>query len=392
MSVSLLGDGIYFVAIVWEALGLSNSAAAVSIVGVAWTLPTVGLLAFGGALTDRVERRRLMLGSTLGQASVLAAIGALATLGSLQLSILAALVALYGALQAFFLPAFDAIVPTLVPRGELAQAAALDQFVRPLTLQLVGPAIGGIVIAAAGTGAAFLIDAGTFAFAGLTLGLMSRSPRGRRGDGHVDGYVQGLGEALRFVRANAWLWRTLLAAAVTLLVFVGPSQVLLPYLVKNELHAGSGTLGLIRGLGGAGAVTAALAFGQRGVPARAISTMFAGWALQCLVLVAYALAAQAWVFAGVSALAGGCGAIANIIWGTLMKTRVPNRLLGRVASLDWLVSLGLVPVSFALTAPVAQAVGARATLLGGGVIAAGLLLVVGLLGEPAQKITHSRML
>ncbi len=380
MAVSLLGDGIYFLASVWEALRLSDTATAVSVVGVAWTLPTVGLLMFGGALTDRLERRRVMLWVTLGQAGVIAAIGVLSMLGTIELWMLAALVALYGALQAFFLPAFEAIVPTLVSPDELAQASALDQFVRPLSLQLAGPAVGGIVIALGGTGTAFLLDACTFVFAAATLAKMSHAV-GRRVQQGRTSYGHSLAEALAFVRVNPWLWRTLVAAAVTLLVFLGPSQVLLPFLVKNTLHDGSGTLGVIRGLGGVGAVLAALVVGRRGIPARALSAMFAGWAIQSLALVGYALAADAWLFACVSLLGGACGAVGNIIWGTLMKTRVPNELLGRVASLDWMISLGLVPVSFALTAPAAQAVGAQNTLLAGGIVAALALIGVGLLPE-----------
>jgi MFS family permease len=368
MTVSLLGDGIYFVAMVWEALRLSNTAMSVSLVGVAWTLPMVAFLLLGGTVSDRLERRRVLLAASLVQALAIGAVGVLAVAGAVHLWALLLLVAVYGAAQAFFLPAFEALIPMLVPRDELGQASALDQFVRPLSVQLVGPALGGILIAIAGTGAAFLADAGTFILAAGAL-LAIRLPRIHAALPSPRGALGGTREGIRFVLENPWLWRTLLAAALTVLVFWGPYQVLLPFLVKNELHSGSATLGLIRALGGVGAVLAALVVSQTGLPGWAMRAMFAGWALQSLTLAGYALAREAWLFAAISLVGGACSAMANVVWGTLMKTRVPNHLLGRVSSLDWLVSIALVPVSFALTGPVAGLFGARATLLAGGVLA-----------------------
>jgi MFS family permease len=374
MTVSLLGDGIYFVAIAWEALRLSNTAMSVSLVGVAWTVPTVGFLLLGGSLSDRIDRRRLLLWTSLTQAVAIGAIGVLASRGLIQFWMLLSLVAIYGAAQAFFLPAFEALVPMLVEPDELAQASALDQAVRPLSVQLVGPAVGGILIALAGTGTAFLLDGATFLFCAGTFTAMRIRPAARTSERPRPRAFAGLGEAIAFVLGNPWLWRTLLAASLTLLLFMGPYQVLLPFLVKNAFHGGSAAVGMIRALGGAGAIVAALAVSQRGLPGWAIRAMFAGWALQSLTLAGYAVAYRAWLFAVISLFGGACGAVANVIWGTLMKTRVPNHLLGRVASLDWLVSIGLVPISFALTGPVAGLIGARTTLLGGGLIATGTLI------------------
>jgi len=381
MAVSLLGDGIYFVAIVWEALRLSNTALSVSLVGLAWALPMVALLILGGSVGDRAERRRILLWVSLIQAAAIGAIGVLDSTGQLQLWTLLCLVAVYGAAQAFFLPAFEALVPMLVAPDELVHASALDQFVRPLSIQLIGPALGGAVIALAGTGAAFLLDAATFVVAAGALLAMRLPSVCAAITAPAEGALTGVREGIRFVLAHAWLWRTLLAASLTILLFLGPYQVLLPFLVKNELHGGSAMLGLIRALGGAGALIAALAVSQVGLPGWAIRAMFAGWALQSLTLAGFAVSRDAWLFAAISLVGGAAGAAANVVWGALMKTRVPNHLLGRVASLDWLVSIGLVPVSFALTGPLAGLIGARATLLGGGLLAGLGLLVFALVSH-----------
>jgi MFS family permease len=374
MAISLLGDGVYLVAIAWEALRLSNTTMAISLVGIAWMLPTVVLLLFGGALSDRADRRWLMLGASLVQALATGLIGLLVTLGAANLSAILVLVAVYGGANAFFLPAFESIVPMLLSPDELAQASAVEQFIRPLAFALVGPAVGGVLIAVSGTGTAFLVDAGTFLVpvcAVLAIRLRGR-PVARQAPARRS--LTEIADAIRFVRANQWLSRTLLAAAMTMLLFVGPFQVLLPFVVKNGLHAGSGTLGMIRACGGAGALIGAIAVGQRGVPGWPIRAMLVGWALQCLTLAGFALAADGWLFAAISLVGGAFGAAANVVWGAMMKTRVPNDMLGRVASLDWLVSIGFVPVSYAITGPVAQALGAQATLLGAGGLAAATLV------------------
>lgn len=376
MAVSLVGDGIYFVAIAWEAFRLSNAPTALSFVGVAWTLPAVTCLLFGGALSDRFDRRRLLVWTALGQAAAIALIGVLASINELTLWILLCPVAVYGGLQAIFTPAFEAIVPTLVARDQLLGASAVDQLLRPLSIQLLGPAVGGIVIAVAGTGAAFLIDAGTFLIAASSLLAMSAGAVR-----HIKAKPSGsaraqIADGLRFVRRNPWLWRTLVAAGLALLAFAGPSQVLLPFLVKNELHAGGEVYGVIRAAGGIGAFCAAAAVGVSGRPRPLLGWMFAAWALQCFGLAAYALANGAWIFGLISLLSGAGGAVGNVVWGTLMKARVPNHLLGRVSSVDWLVSIGLVPLSFAITGPIAQAAGARLTIAAAGVCATLTMLAV----------------
>ncbi|HET8673332.1 MAG TPA: MFS transporter [Thermoleophilaceae bacterium] len=390
MAVSLVGDGIYFVAVAWQAYSLSNTPAALSAVGVAWTLPTVVFLILGGAITDRFERRRVLLLSNLAEAVAIGGIGILAVTGLLKLWMLLGLVAVYGAGEAFFNPAFDAIIPTLIGVEEFASASALEHFARPLAVQLLGPALGGVLVATAGPGTAFLADSGTFLVSVWMLMMMRAAPavapvaaaslRSAMGD---------VAAGLRFVLANPWLWATLAAASLSLLAFFGPVQVLLPYLVKNELHSGGGTFGAIRAAGGIGAVVAALAVAQAGLPRRCITWMFAAWAFESLLLVGYGLATGAWIFGLISLAMGGFAALGSVVWGTLMKALVPNHMLGRVSSFDWLVSIGLIPVSFAITGPVAAALGPRTTLICAGAL--GGAAMIAFLAVPGVREPEARL-
>src|ERR687886_1778643 len=158
MTISLLGDGVFFVALAWQTYSLSNRPAAMSLVGVALVLPQVLLLLVGGVLSDRFERRRMMMLSDALRGLAVAAMGVLALAGALELWHLVALAIAYGAGDALFAPAFGAIVPEIVPPEQLVQANSLDQFVRP-AVRLVGPALGGALVAAVGAGSAFVFDA-----------------------------------------------------------------------------------------------------------------------------------------------------------------------------------------------------------------------------------------
>jgi Transmembrane secretion effector len=368
MTVSLFGDGIFFVAIAWQTYELSNAPTALSVVGIAWTLPMVAFLLVGGVVSDRFDRRRVMIVSDLLRLSAGALIGGLAVAGELTLPILLGLVAAYGAGESLFAPAFGAIVPDLVPGHLLVQANSIDMLVRTLMSRMLGPAAGGLFIAWFGSGGAFLVDAGTFAFSALCLAFIAARPLPARADGASA--WREVAEGFHFVRAQTWLWGTLVAAAVALLAFYGPYEVLVPYIVKNLLAGSAGDLGLVFAAGGLGAILAALLMGQRPLPRKHITFMYLTWAVAAGVEAVYGIATALWHAMAAAFVAGGLATAGTIVWMTLMQRRVPRHLLGRVTSLDWFVSIGLIPVSFALTGPIAEAVGVRETMIAAGVIGA----------------------
>ena len=128
MSTSLIGDGILLVALAWQVYALSGAPAAMSVVGFALSLPQVATLLFGGVVSDRFDRRKIMLCTDLVRGAVLAVLTVLSLTGVVQVWHIVALVAVYGAASGFFGPAFDSIVPRLVPEDDLVKANALDQF------------------------------------------------------------------------------------------------------------------------------------------------------------------------------------------------------------------------------------------------------------------------
>jgi MFS family permease len=358
-AISLTGDGIYLVAIAWLVYDISNKPGALAIVGFAWTLPQVAGLLLAGVLSDRFERRRLLVIADLVRFAAIGTIAALAYAEVAELWHLVVLVVFYGFGQALFQPAFTAIVPEVVPREELLQANAMRELLEPLGMRFFGPALGGALIAIFGVGTAFLIDALTFAASALAVvGIKKRAPpRAERGSLWRD-----LGEGFAYVRAHAWLWGTLVGAALFLLFTFGPFEVLLPYIIRNDLGGDAATFGTVLAAGGAGSFFGALVIGRTGLPRRHVTFMWAAWCVGDVLFIGLALAAAAWQMCAIAFIAFGLSTGAMVVWNTLMNTLVPPELLGRVSSLDWFVSIGLTPLSFAITGPVAQLLGARETL------------------------------
>jgi len=143
--VSLLGDGFFSVALAWQVYEISNVPTALSIVGVAWTLPLILFLLLGGVFSDRYDRRWMMIGADLVRAAAVGLLGLLSIAGVIELWHVVALIAFVGLGDAFFNPASTAIVPDLVRDEQLPQANALHGLVRPLMVRLIGPALGGLL-------------------------------------------------------------------------------------------------------------------------------------------------------------------------------------------------------------------------------------------------------
>ncbi len=392
--VSLLGDGAFLVALAWQAYTLSDAPTALSLLGIAMTVPLITLLLFGGVVSDRYDRRRVMLIADLLRALALIVLGTLALTGALRLWQMMVIVALYGAAQAFFDPASDAILPEIIDTSQLGGANALEQLIRPLALRMVGPAIGGILVGTLGPSSAFLTDAATFLASAVALWSMSTQaswslpPTPALGSALSD-----LRAGWSYVRSNVWLWGTFASAGIAYLLFMGPAEVLLPFMVKHVLR-GSGTqLGLVLGAGGAGSVACALVMSRSELPRRALTFIYVTWTLATVALVGYGLANAVWQLMVASLAFNTLETAGTIVWATVKQSNVPGDLLGRVSSLDWLISIGLLPISLALTGPLSAAFGVRATLIGaglGGALATfGGLLLPGM--RSAERLLDSRV-
>jgi len=380
MTASLVGDFVFLVAYPWQTYQLTSNPATLGWISALYWAPTVVFVIGGGVLTDRIDRRWMMIAADTIRGVATGVGAALAITHHLTLWELGLVVAFGGFGQALFAPAFGSIVPEIVPTELLPQANSLDMFVRT-SAGLVGPAITGIVIAVAGAGWAFAIDSATFAVSTITALALTPRPF-ERAVGRRPAWREAR-TGFAFVRTHTWLWATLLAGAFANMAS-GARNVLLPFLIKYDLHASARALGFVYAAGSAGALISSFVFGQRGMPRRPVLIAYVGWSFSIATIAAYGLGqsvAQLVCFG----LVGGIGmAIGNALWGTLMHQNVPRHILGRVTSIDWMVSLSLWPFAAAGAGLVANMIGARATLVGAGGL--GLLVCLGFLAALGPKL------
>ena len=195
------------------------------------------------------------------------------------------------------------------------------------------------------------------------------------------------------MRAHSWLWATLAGAALFLLATYGPFEVLLPYIIRNDLGGDAATFGAVLAAGGLGSIAAALILSRTGAPRRHVTFMWCAWGVGTTLDIGLAVASAAWQMCAIAFLSFGCATAGMVIWTTMMNTLVPAEMLGRVSSVDWFVSIGLIPVSFALTAPVAEWLGPRTTLgVAGafGLLSFALLFVPGVRDPERQPLPGGR--
>jgi MFS family permease len=352
-AVSALGDQFTFVAIPWLALVLTGSGLALGSVLATMAVPRAALMLFGGVFVDRLSPGRALLVSTSARLLTVATLGLVVLAGSATLPVLYIASFVFGVADAFFFPAMQAIVPTLVPSDDLAAANALNQGTGQLT-GLVGPGLAGVAIATLGMsganpsmigiGAALLIDAASFVVALVVLVLIAprKTPRAAR-----ESLLRSVHQGIEFV----WRWPSMrfvvgLAMGVNLLV-IGPLNVGLPMLAYSRLAGGPADYGTLMSALAGGSLLGMVAVGALPRPRPAVlgTVVLAVLALMGVGLMIVSVVSSTFVAAIDVTLIGFAMGYANLSFITWAQPRVPMELMGRVFSVILLGSVALVPVS-----------------------------------------------
>ncbi len=364
-SASLLADGLWLVALVWQVIGSGGGPSDLSVVAAATSLGLVVAVLMGGVAADRFPKRAVLIGVEAVRTAVPVATGVLALAGALQVWSLAALAFLVGAAGGFYYPTWSAVVPALLPADELLAANGIEGMLRPLAQQAAGPALAGLLVAAFSPQVA-LLGAGV-AYLGALLPLMAMRPVPRptaeTRDAAEPSVRRQLAEGFAYLFRTGWLFATLAFAILYVLVVMGPIEVLLPFAVRDRVGAGPAALSLVLAAYGVGSAVGALLVSSTRLPRRYLTVMLLCWGLGALPMLAFGLSTLLWVMVVASLVVGLTDAAAMVIWGTLLQRRVPTHLLGRVSSLDFFVSLALMPVSMALAGPVGERIGIPATFV-----------------------------
>ncbi len=366
-TASIGGNGIFRIALPLEVLRLTGNPFDLALVLAVDQIPTVLFLLVGGALVDRFSRRQIMLISDVANGLAILTAGILIATGTVQLWHLVALALVTGVATAVYLPASSAIVPDLLPPPMLTAGNSMMSVSQNLGQFLIGPLAGGVIVALTGTSWAFIIDGVTFLISAMCLAMIRGLAKVRQpGKSTV---VQEIKEGLRYSIARRWLWWNMIAMGIGNLAAYLPLFVVLPLLVKDDLHAGSFGLGLVYAASGMGGVLASMWAKRSAVPRRPMAAVW--WAMTggSLSVVLLGGAPMLWLAIIFSATMWAGVTYANIVWFSAVQERVPSELLGRIMSLDLLLGIALGPLGFFLGGLGTDLVGARATLMLGGLLA-----------------------
>ena len=362
-SISAIGDAVFPVAVAVRVLDEGGSASDLGLVLAARTLSFVLLLVVGGIVADRMRRTRVMLGADALR--VVAGFGLALTPGSVSILALAALTFLMGSGEAFFRPAYGAVVPTVVPAERLPAANGVTS-VALNSSYILGPALAGLIVATVGWRWAFAVDGATFLVSIATL-VRIREPRHEPAEEKSSAFRDALG-GFRAVRERPWILAVLLYFSVLLMVAMAPLSVLRPVIAEDNL-GDRALLGVLLATFGAGAVVGGV-FATRWRPRKPGVAAMAGLLPIGLLLVGYAYSRSLPLLLAAEFATGFGIEIFQINWISAVQRDVPRHLLARVVSLDWMMSLGLMPIGFALTGPVVNSVGQRPVLVAGAIVVA----------------------
>jgi MFS family permease len=391
-AVSVVGDQFHYIALAWLVLSLTGSGLALGVVLIAVAVPRAILIVPFGVMADRRPARGLMVVAHVARGVIVGVIAALAVTGTASVPALAVLGALFGAADAVYMPAQQAFLPRTVEAERLPSANALLQGTLQMA-SIAGPPLAGIVIATAGTGTAFAVDAVSFFVAAVVILLMGPAPARRMEGVDADApapveiaqapagpsFRAELRAGIRYVAADPAIRTLMLLALVLNFALNGPAGVGIPWLAQQRFDAGPAALGLMEAGWAAGALVGIILAGNVRLERQGRVVVGAVAAAGLMMAAVGALGSMAVVVAALAAMGVAIGYV-NVVAVSWLQGRVQPSMVGRVMSIVMLMSFGVTPLSLGLSGALLD-LDATALFVG-----AGLLTVLAALFAVAVRL------
>lgn len=377
-SVSAVGGRLNVIALPFAVLAIGGSATDVGLVQAAYLVPLAIMLLLGGVWADRLPRRLVMLASDLARAALQVGLAAVLILGDAQVWHLAVFQMGLGFSEAFFQPAYFGLVPQTVSRERLHQANALTGLTNSVSTTIGGVA-GGLLVAGVGAGWTIGIDAATYLVSAAFLLLMRPIPASIRR--RPPGFLTDLREGWSAFRSRTWLWAMVLGVAVFLMTVQSSFYVLGP-IVTETSYDGARTWGFLAAALGVGQVAGA-SLALRWEPRRPLVVVAGSLWLSGLPLLLLGLQADVWLLLIGGGLLGVVWGLIHPVWITTLQHQIPEDMLSRVSSYDYLGGLLAYPIGLAAVGPIADGIGISTVLL----VSAGcaVAVTVALLSVPSIR-------
>lgn len=398
LALALVGTsfahGVWIVGLVWEVIRMGGGPAQLSVVSTASAVGVLIPALLAGVVADRVPQKQILVVVALLEITGMGLIAGASFLDINSVWLLASVGFVAGMGMAFYYPAYSAWLPALVPESDLQAVNGFEGMVRPAVGQALGPTVAGAVVGMANPSAAFMVATTAAALGLLMLLRVPQTPIRRTLDQDhaqhpITAAVHDMREGFAYMVRTPWLLATLLFASLMLLVMMGPLNVLIPFVIKDTLGGGPRDHSYVLAAFGIGGALGSLAMASVPMPRRYLTWMNLGWGFGAVPFVVIGLADSVWVIIVSAFVIGASFSAPMVIWGTLLQRRVPPALLGRVASLDFFVSISLMPVSMALAGPVSDLIGLRNTFIIAGIAPAVFAVAAVLIARlPQDEIAH----
>ena len=371
-SISNLGDSIFHIAIIWIVVELTGSALAVGTFSILYRIPYLVFQIIGGVYADRFDRRRILLLTDMVQGLVTLIFAWLVLTGNVQLWQVYCLAVVFGVAEAFFSPAFSALLPTLVPKEDLVSANALNSVTRQL-ISIVGPALGGFLVASVGSGWVALFDAISFFIGALGVWLI-RLPQVER-KFVKSSFFTDLLDGLKYLKAHRVILVLVVLASLANFV-TAPTGMLLPIFAKEILGVGAYGFGLMETGLSLGALGGALLIGSIGRIRRRGLYLMGMLAINGFLLTVFAFSKGLVMAVGLLTAFGLANTMLNVVVMALLQEVIVPEFRGRVFAILVLIAAGLQPLAVGLGGSLADLFGVVQVIAVGGL----LTIVVALAG------------
>ena len=370
VGIEVFGTGMWTIVMVFQVLALDDSPLALSAVATGMSLGLFLFSIFGGVVADRFSKRKIIITVQGLTAAMMTGVAILSMTGTIELWHVGAASFVMGAGSAFFYPAYSAYLPQVLPPEQLLAANGLEGALRPSMGQGLGPALGGVIVGLFFPAIGAVIVAGCYAIAFvITLFLSHRDEAMRSAQPEDRSGVWGdLRAGVKYVVHTRWLLWTLIFGSSLALIVQGPIEVLLPFLTRERFDDAEATFGFLLAANGIGGAIGSLTVSSLKLPRRYLTFMILCWGGGTLPLVLIGAATNLIVMLAALFVVGAATGAGVVIWGTLLQRLVPIEMIGRVASLDFFVSIAFMPVSIAIAGPLSLLVPIPVILIVAGIV------------------------
>lgn len=357
--VSSLGDGIVGVALAFAVLDLTHSATDLGIVMAARTVTIVVVGLIGGVVADRLSRRTVMIAADLARFAGQITIGVLLVSGHATVPEIVVSQMLVAAGNAFYEPASMGMIQATA--SEHMQEANALKTIATSGATMIGPAIGGALVATVGASYALMADGGTYLLSALLLAQVSRAAHAlAERDTEAPTFLADLRGGFHEVASRRWLLATIINMAIgNMLLSSWP--VLAPLICKQD-YSGAPSYALLNIVWAVGMLVGGTAL-LRFKPRYLLRAAMLAFLPAVLPGIALGLKAPIYIVALLQFFNGIGVTIDNALWWTAMQQQIPKDAISRVSSFDWVGTLAIAPIGYALAGPLANAIGTSAAII-----------------------------